>query len=225
MGAEERATWSQQAQPGTPWSVATGLAQVPVLPASPQGLVFGGAAWDGDEAQPLIVAIGQGAAGGQLFEMNDPAQGVTTAILCVRIEYGTGNVQRTILCDLRSGAIQLPPSKFARVGIFVQNGAVGVPINVPMAINVGSVSQLDNPTFTTGILGGSIPVAARWFEFITPGTLTLSGGAYLYTQQAFNNGGPQNPAHAPVRIVGSTFSFTPDVAWTAANQLKFVLSL
>ena len=97
--------------------------------------------------------------------------------------------------------------------------------NVPMAIAEGSMSSLDNPTFTTNKLAGTLPAAARWLEFISPGTMVFQDLTGQYTMQAFFNGGPQNPAHAPARITGQTYTFTPDVNYVGTNIIKFVLSL
>lgn len=217
-------SWGKAPSPAAVGAVATGLAQVPAsIPVGVTSL-FSGAQWEGDEPLPLVVLIGEQAGlGTSPVNLNSGAEDVSGNRFCVQIEYGRGNVSRKVLCDLRSGSIQLPPSQYCRASLLILGGLPA--FNVPMAIAEGSLSSLDNPTFTTNKLAGTVPAGARWFEFVSPGTMTFTDLTGQYSVQGFWNGGPQNPAHAPVRITGQTYSFSPDVNYTQTNILKFVLSL
>lgn len=198
----------------------------PSVAANARGVEEGALMFQTDAPKVMLLVVGSEVSTGISF--NRPAETLATGDgVRIRVQYGAGPASNVVDMDLRSGTYQLPACQFVRAGLAAYGSVADA--NLQMALIEGSSVNVDVPSYTSMLVSGVVPNAARAVELPTPGRLAIGGVGGQAVESDWLAAVPvYAPPYSPVRIdcaPGNGYVLTPAATFTGVSRVRWLLSL
>lgn len=140
--------------------------------------------------------------------------------LVMILELGVGNAAVTVACDLKSGAMRLPPVSYVKAGVRCRQGPVpGAVQNLQVsAALVAGTADTDGPQYTQwNVPNGLVtaPLGATDVRLVNPGRIVNLGATQNVIMEPTAVTPLVSPPYAPVEVTeqsGTVWNFTAEPA-------------